>query len=58
MEKFLYGLVNGRQDLLDDLWAQVAGPNADWLALIPFVLLAGLLYLTGRQMHLIQKSAG
>ena len=26
-----------------------AGPNADWLALIPFVALTGFLYLTGRQ---------
>jgi uncharacterized oligopeptide transporter (OPT) family protein len=34
-----------------------AGPNADWLAMIPFVLLAGLLYLTGRQMRLTQKRA-
>ena len=32
-----------------------AGPNADWLALIPFVVLAGFLYLTGRQMRLAQK---
>jgi putative OPT family oligopeptide transporter len=32
-----------------------AGANADWLALIPFVLLAGFLYLTGRQMRLAQK---
>jgi hypothetical protein len=34
-------------------WAEAAnpffaGPNADWLALIPFLLLAGFLYLTGR----------
>ncbi len=33
-----------------------AGPNADWLAMIPFVLLAGLLYLTGRQMRLTPKT--
>jgi len=32
-----------------------AGPNADWLAMIPFVLLAGFLYLTGRQMRLAAK---
>ena len=36
-------------------WAEAhnpffAGPNADWLALMPFVLLAGVLYVTGRQM--------
>ena len=35
-------------------WAEAsnpffAGPNADWLALIPFVALTGFLYLTGRQ---------
>ena len=30
-----------------------AGPNADWLALIPFVVLVGFLYLTGRQMRLV-----
>jgi uncharacterized oligopeptide transporter (OPT) family protein len=35
-----------------------AGPYADWLALIPFVLLAGFLYLTGRQMRLAQKQGG
>jgi len=35
-----------------------AGPNADWLALIPFVLLAGFLYLTGRQMRVAQKRSG
>ncbi len=29
-----------------------AGPNADWLALIPFVLLAAFLYLVGREMLL------
>jgi len=33
-----------------------AGPNADWLALIPFVMLAGLLYVTGRQIFVAQKS--
>ena len=26
-----------------------AGPNADWLALIPFAALAGVLYLTAQQ---------
>ena len=34
------------------------GPNADWLALIPFVLLIAILYLTGRQMWLMQKTGG
>ena len=33
-----------------------AGPNADWLAMIPFVMLTGFLYVTGRQMLLAQKS--
>jgi uncharacterized oligopeptide transporter (OPT) family protein len=32
-----------------------AGPNADWLALIPFVVLVGFLYLTGRQLQLTQR---
>ena len=32
-----------------------AGPNADWLAMIPFVLLAGFLYVTGRQMRVAPK---
>ncbi len=34
-----------------------AGPNADWLALIPFVVLAGFLYVTGRQMLLAPAPA-
>jgi putative OPT family oligopeptide transporter len=33
-----------------------AGPNADWLAMIPFVMLAGFLYVTGRQIFVAQKS--
>jgi hypothetical protein len=33
-------------------------PNADWLALIPFVLLIAILYLAGRQMRLTQKTGG
>jgi hypothetical protein len=33
-----------------------AGPNADWLALIPFGALAGFLYVTGRQTRLVQKT--
>ncbi len=41
-------------------WASIhnpffAGANADWLALIPFFMLAGFLHLTGRQMRLIQN---
>jgi uncharacterized oligopeptide transporter (OPT) family protein len=34
-----------------------AGPNADWLALIPFVVLVGFLYVTGRQILLAQSPA-
>lgn len=33
-----------------------AGPNADWLALLPFVVLTGLLYLVGREMLLVNKA--
>ena len=32
------------------------GPRADWLALIPFILLATFLYLVGREMFLANKS--
>jgi putative OPT family oligopeptide transporter len=32
------------------------GPRADWLALIPFALLAAFLYLVGREMFLANKS--
>jgi hypothetical protein len=35
-----------------------AGPNSDWLALIPFVVLVAILYMTGRRMRLVQKRAG
>ena len=43
-------------------WAEAhnplfAGPNADWLALIPFVALAGFLYVTGRQTPPTQEPA-
>jgi putative OPT family oligopeptide transporter len=34
-----------------------AGPNADWLALLPFVVLAAFLYLTGRQIKPVFPSA-
>ena len=42
-------------------WAEAANPffagvNADWLALIPFVLLAGFLFLVGREMLLANKT--
>ncbi len=35
-----------------------AGPNADWLALIPFLVLTGILYLTGRQIRLARQGEG
>lgn len=45
----------GKQDEALTHWAEhrnplFAGPNADWLALLPFALLTLLLYLTGRNM--------
>ena len=54
--------VTTRLDSRINTWASdhnpfFAGPNADWLALMPFVVLAGFLYLTGRQMRLTQKRA-
>ncbi|HWF17616.1 MAG TPA: OPT/YSL family transporter, partial [Verrucomicrobiae bacterium] len=41
-------------------WAEAfnpfyAGPNADWLALLPFVALTGFLYLVGREALLAKK---
>jgi hypothetical protein len=41
-------------------WAETSnpffgGPNADWLALIPFAALAVLLYITGRQIIQARK---
>jgi len=33
-----------------------AGPNADWLALLPFLVLAGFLYLVGRETLLANKA--
>ena len=44
----------GNLDARITKWAEAfnpffAGPNADWLALIPFAALTGFLYLTGRQ---------
>lgn len=52
---FVAGVL-GSLDARITKWAEAsnpffAGPNADWLALIPFVALAGVLYLTGRQMQ-------
>jgi uncharacterized oligopeptide transporter (OPT) family protein len=34
-----------------------AGPNSDWLALLPFAALVALLYLVGREMVLAKKAA-
>ncbi len=34
-----------------------AGPNADWLALIPFIALTTFLYLVGREMVLAKRTA-
>jgi hypothetical protein len=47
--------VTTRLDSRINTWATdhnrfYAGPNADWLSLIPFAALAGFLYWTGRQM--------
>ena len=52
---FVAGVL-GNLDARITKWAEAsnpffAGPNADWLALIPFVALAGFLYVTGRQMQ-------
>ena len=51
---FVAGVL-GNLDTRITQWAETynpffGGPQANWLALIPFVLLAGYLYLTGRQM--------
>ena len=59
---FVQGVAT-RLDSRINTWASdhnpfFAGPNADWLALIPFVVLAGFLYLTGRQMRLAPKQGG
>ena len=35
-----------------------AGPNSDWLALIPFVLLSAFLYFVGREKLLANRPAG
>jgi uncharacterized oligopeptide transporter (OPT) family protein len=53
--------VTTRVDARITRWAEAsnpffAGPNADWLALIPFVVLAAFLYVTGRQV--IQRRIG
>ena len=35
-----------------------AGPNADWLAMLPFIVLSGFLYLVGREALLAGKKRG
>ena len=50
---FMQGVLT-RQNTTITHWAEsfnpfYAGAQSDWLALIPFVLLAGLLYWVGRQ---------
>ena len=35
-----------------------AGPHADWLALLPFVVLSAFLYLVGREVLLRSKATG
>jgi OPT family oligopeptide transporter len=56
---FIQGVTTGFDTSITQ-WAHdhnpfFAGPSADWLALIPFVALTGLLYMTGRQMPLAPK---
>jgi uncharacterized oligopeptide transporter (OPT) family protein len=51
---FVAGVL-GNLDARITKWAEAsnpffAGPNADWLALIPFAALAAVLYITGRQL--------
>ena len=53
---FMAGVL-GNLDAMLTKWAEAfnpffAGPNADWLALLPFVALAGFLYLVGREVLL------
>ena len=53
---FMAGVL-GNLDAMLTNWAEAfnpffAGPNADWLALLPFVALAGFLYLVGREVLL------
>ena len=50
---FMEGVLTGQNAAITN-WAEAfnpfyAGAHSDWLALIPFVLLAGLLYWVGRQ---------
>jgi hypothetical protein len=56
---FIQGVTTGFDAELTK-WAEsmnpfYGGPNADWLALIPFVLLGGFLYLVGREKLLAGK---
>jgi putative OPT family oligopeptide transporter len=56
---FVAGVFSGLDERLTK-WAEAhnpffGGPNADWLALIPFIVLAVVLYVTGRQMEQARK---
>ena len=56
---FVAGVLGGL-DARITRWAEAhnpffGGPNADWLALIPFIALAVLLYITGRQVDPARK---
>jgi uncharacterized oligopeptide transporter (OPT) family protein len=53
----------GKMDTAITKWAEAANPffagaNADWLALLPFVVLVGFLYLVGRELLLANKTKG
>ena len=57
---FIAGALGGVDKSITD-WANAHnpffnGPNSNWLALIPFVLLTGFLYLVGRELALAKRS--
>ena len=59
---FIAGALGGVDKSITD-WATAHnpffnGPNADWLALMPFILLAGFLYLVGRELVLARGAGG
>lgn len=60
-----YGFLNTLKEIKDSFakWAETgnpffAGPNADWLGMIPFLVLAIILYFVGREMILSGKKQG
>ncbi|MCD9188766.1 MAG: oligopeptide transporter, OPT family [Pyrinomonadaceae bacterium] len=60
-----YGFLNKLKEIKDGWaeWAKTgnpffAGPNADWLGMIPFLILAIILYFVGREMILSGKKQG